>query len=206
MATVFRAIVMLVVLVGLPSAWVYYGPLPPSAMGVIERTVATARQSFGWNEQVTTTRWTADPPKTAPRFDASVARATQALQQQAAVEQAALPLRPVTRDSQFSLASATVLVPKPAAPVAVDEELARQLEPHLSLLRSLDAAEYTLENWGGDGQLYRFRCAVALGGNDDHTRQFEAVHADPLRAVHEVVGEVTSWQNARRLGGVTRWR
>jgi len=210
MATVFRAVVMLVVLVGLPSAWVYYGPLPPSAMGVLERTVATAKQSFGWNEQVTTTRWTADSPKTAPRFDALLAQSTQALQQQAAVEQAALPLRPVTRDAQFSLASATVpasnLASKSVAPAAVDEELARQLEPHLSLLRSLDAAEYTLENWGGDGQLYRFRCAVALGGNDDHTRQFEAVHADPLRAVHEVVGEVTSWQNARRAGGVTRWR
>ncbi len=205
MATLFRAVVMLLVLVGLPSAWVYYGPLPPSAMGVIERTVATAKQSLGWEESAPATVWALETPKTAPRFDASLAQATQTLQQQTAVEQAAQPLppatHPVTRDAQFSLASATVPAPvsttvsttKPA----VDAELARKLEPHLTLLRSLDAAEYTLENWGGQGQLYRFRCAVALDGNDDHTRQFEAVHADPLRAVHEVVGEVTSWQNAR---------
>ncbi len=206
MATVFRAVVMLVVLVGLPSAWVYYGPLPPAAIEVIERTVASAKQSFGWNESAAATEWLVETPKTAPRFEASVTQATQSLQQQAAAEQAALPLQPMTRDAQFSLASVSVPVPERTAPVAVDDDLARQLEPHLSLLRSLDAAEYTLENWGGSGELYRFRCAVALGDSDDHTRQFEAIHADPLRAVHQVVGEVTSWQNARRLSGVSRWR
>jgi hypothetical protein len=219
MATLFRAVVMLVVLVGLPSAWVYYGPLPPSAMGVIERTVATAKQQFGWDTPATATTWLKEPPMTAPRFDASIAQATHTLQQhptlqqQTTVEQTARPLPPVTReitevtrDAQFSLASASVPISQPATPAPVDDELAKQLEPHLAVLRSLDAAEYTLENWGGEGQLYRFRCAVALGDNDDHTRQFEAVHADPLRAVHAVVGEVTSWQNARNLGGATRWR
>ena len=215
MATLFRAVVMLVVLVGLPSAWVYYGPLPPSAMGVIERTVATAKQQFGWDTPATATTWLKEPPMTAPRFDASIAQATHTLQQQTTVEQTAQPLPPITQgvthDAQFSLASATVPTTLPAiqsaAPAPVDAEMAKQLEPHLALLRSLDAAEYTLENWGGEEQLYRFRCAVALGDNDDHTRQFEAIHADPLRAVHEVVGEVTSWQNARHLGGgSTRWR
>ncbi len=206
MATSFRAIVMLIVLVGLPAAWVYYGPLPPAAMEVIERTVATAKQSFGWDEQAVTVPRRFDTPKTAPRFDASLAQASHALRQQTIVERTAQPLPPVTRDSQFSLVSATVPALAPVAPGPVDGELARQLEPHLSLLRSHGAAEYTLENWGGKKQLYRFRCAVALGENEDHTRQFEAVHADPLRAVHDVVGEVTSWQNARLLGGAMRWR
>ncbi len=206
MATLFRAVVMLVVLVGLPAAWVYYGPLPPAAVGVIQRTVASAKQSFGWKEPAAVTAWSTEAPKTAPRFDASVVQATHALQQQTNVEHAALPLQPVRRDAQFSLASASVPVPERTVSAAVDDEIARQLEPHLSLLRSLDVAEYTLENWGGSGELYRFRCAVALGDTDDHTRQFEAIHADPLRAVHQVVGEVTSWQNARRTGGASRWR
>jgi len=224
MATAFRAIVMLVVLVGLPAAWVYYGPLPPSAMGVIHRTVATAKQSLGWKDQSSPTRWTVETPKTAPRFDASVvqttrsaaqttqlmAQATHHLQQQTASQGPVVPTQPMTRDSQFTLATATVPAAKPVtpmqAPMKINAELARQLEPHLSLLRSLDATEYTLENWGGEGKLYRFRCAITLGESDDHTRQFEAVHADPLRAVHQVVGEVTSWQNARLTGGATRWR
>ena len=208
MATTFRATVMLAVLVGLPAAWVYYGPLPPAAMGVIERTIASAKQSCGWSSPTPAASWNSEVPKTAPRFDASIARATRALRQQTSNSGPEPPTRAVTRDPQFSLASATVPVdaPAPSAPVAVEGDLARQLEPHLSLLRSLDAAEYTLENWGGGGQLYRFRCAITLSENDDHTRQFEAIDADPLRAVHQVVGEVTSWQNARRLDAPTRWQ
>lgn len=207
MATVFRAAVMLVVLVGLPAAWVYYGPLPPATMGVIQRTVASAQTILGWQDQAPPTRWSLDAPKTAPRFDASVAQATEILQQQfpAAAPRAATPVTPtpsLKRDPHFTLASATA----PANPVPVEPALAKQLEPHLQLLRSLHATEYTLENWGGKGALFRFRCAIALGESDNHTRQFEAVDADPLRAVHQVVGEVTSWQNARHLSGATRWR
>ncbi len=209
MATVFRAIVMLVVLVGLPAAWVYYGPLPAAAVGVIQRTVRSAKQSFGWEESATATVWAIDSPKTAPRFAPTATHATQTLQQRAEVELAAQPLASVMRDSQFSLASATVPATRSSAitdSASVEADLARQLEPHLSVLRSLNAAEYTLENWGGSERLYRFRCAIALGENDDHTRQFEAIHADPLRAVHQIVGEVTSWQNARHTEAPTHWR
>lgn len=205
MATAFRAIVMLVVLVGLPAAWVYYGPLPPAAMGVIERTVASAKQSLGWGESPQAPAWSEASPKTAPRFDATFAQANHNLRQREAAGAAPLPTPPVMRDSRFSLASATVAAPpQPANPLAVDDTLAQKLEPHLSLLRSLDAADYTLERWGANGQLYRFRCSVTLGGNDDHTRQFEAMDADPLRAVHQVVGEVTAWQNARHAQGFLR--
>ncbi len=206
MATAFRAVVMLLTLVALPAAWVYYGPLPPAAMGVVERTVASAKQSLGWEETAPTAVWMAETPKSAPRFDPLVVEATHALDQQAAAERTALPLPPITYDSHFALASATVPVAPVADPLPISPELARQLEPHLSLLRSLDAADYTLEDWGGEGHLYRFRCAIALGENRDHTRQFEAIDADPLRAVHQVVGEVTSWQNALQLGGVSRWQ
>lgn len=206
MVTFFRATVMLTVLVGIPAAWVYYGPLPPEAMGMFQRTVATAKQSIGWSEPAPQTRWTNEAPKTAPRFDAAVANATQTLQQPSTAALPVTPPSPVIHDSQFSLASATVPAAQPPAQVPVDGELARQLEPHLSLLRKLDATEYTLENWGEGGRFYRFCCAVAVGSSEDLTRQFEAIDADPLRAVQQVVGEVTSWQNARRTSGTTRWR
>lgn len=216
MATFFRAAVMLTVLVGLPSAWVYYGPLPPEAMGVIQRTVASAKKSIGWEDRVQSTSWMADSPKTAPRFDASLAQATQLLQQSPEQDAASVPT-PMIQDSRFSLASASGPHPgvsqqqispqgQSQTVANIDPSLASKLEPHLSLLRSLDAADYTLENWGGDGQMYRFRCAVSLGANDDHTRQFEAIDANPLRAVHTVVGEVTAWQNTRHTGASTRWR
>ena len=215
MATLFRAVVMLSVLVGLPAAWVYYGPLPPAAMGVVERTIATARQSLGWESRQSDVAWQAESQGTAPRFDSSLAAATEALQPQSDEVGSILSTRPITRDSQFSLASATVPAEAPvppasdplnAKPLDVDAQLAAQLEPHLSLLRKLGAEEYTLENWGGQGQFYRFRCATVWGDSQDHTRQFEAVDADPLRAVHQVVGEVTAWQNARHMGGTSLLR
>jgi|GEM_PF-1376898 len=219
MATLFRAVVMLVVLVGLPSAWVYYGPLPPAAMGVVQRTIAAAKQSFGLAAHHSDNTWQDKPSRTAPRFDASLATATGILQKQSADLQAAKPLPPVNRDSQFSLASATIPVARQPAgpqkvpvhspavsPTELDQKLAKQLEPHLSLLRSQGAAEYTLENWGGGGQFYRFRCAIAWGESEDYTRQFEAIAADPMRAVYQVVGEVTAWQNARGANGAHRWQ
>ena len=131
MAALFRATVMLLVLVGLPAAWIYYGPLPPEAMGVIQRTVATAKQSLGWNDRKSGDSW---PNRSiaAPKFE---------------VLSTAPPAQPIRQDSQFSLASAN-LAPPPSVPspanvevdVEVDAELAKQLEPHLSLLRALDAS------------------------------------------------------------------
>ncbi len=197
MAALFRATVMLLVLVGLPAAWIYYGPLPPEAMGVIQRTVATAKQSLGWNDPTRSESW-GNRSIAAPKFE---------------VLSTAPPAQPTRQDPQFSLASAN-LAPPPSVPspanvevdAEVDAELAKQLEPHLSLLRALDASEYTLENWGGSAQLYRFRCEITLGENGDFTRQFEAIDASPLRAVHQVVGEVTSWQNARQGFTASRWQ
>ena len=48
MTTAFRALVMLSLLVGLPAAWVYYGPLPPSAQRVVDRLVVTAKEALQW--------------------------------------------------------------------------------------------------------------------------------------------------------------
>ncbi len=50
MATFVRALVMLSVLVGLPAAWVYYGPLPPQAQQAVDRLVAMAKGAVGWNQ------------------------------------------------------------------------------------------------------------------------------------------------------------
>ncbi len=68
MAVFLRAIVMLLVLVGLPAAWVYYGPLPPQAQGIVDRVVEVAKSSIGWEPST--------PPETspisAPHFDPAV--------------------------------------------------------------------------------------------------------------------------------------
>jgi len=43
-----RAIVMLLILVGLPAAWVYYGPLPPRAQSVADRVIELTQDALGW--------------------------------------------------------------------------------------------------------------------------------------------------------------
>ena len=174
MAVYLRASVMLIVLVGLPGVWVYYGPLPEKAQAFADRMLELGKTAWE-GERVKTPQELI----TAPRFDTHT--------------------EPVQYDEQIQPAShVTPLVAQP------DSSLENQLEPHLSVLRSLGASEYALEEWGEEGRLFRFRCKVAIGSSDDWTKHFEAVSEDALSAILEVVGEVSSWQNAR--GGLTQWR
>jgi len=156
MVVFLRAVVMLAVLVGLPAAWVYYGPLPAGTQRVVDRVVDVAKSALGWNEQAEA----ASDLKSAPRYD-------------------------------FSQET-------PAADA--NEAVSQQAEPLLAQLRTLGVAEYTLEKWGINGQLYRFCCAMPLAQSAEHTRQFEAVAGDPLASIEQVVGEVATWQVARRGG------
>jgi hypothetical protein len=47
-----RAAVMLAVLVGLPAAWIYYGPLPPGAQRVVDRAIEIVKDATGWQQPV----------------------------------------------------------------------------------------------------------------------------------------------------------
>ena len=51
MATTLRGFVMLAVLVGLPAAWLYFGPLPKNAQRVVDRVVAAAKEAVGWDKR-----------------------------------------------------------------------------------------------------------------------------------------------------------
>ena len=190
MAVMFRAVVMLVTLVGLPTAWVYYGPLPQGAQQVVDRFVEVAQDALGWKKSLPAN--TAIGEKTAPRYDDVLPTPT---------------ARPAVSRATFQgnaepvqLASATGSMPTPPAPITQDNQ--GEMAMHLSLLKSLGVAQYSLEKWG---QGYRFKCALPIGDNPDFTRQFEAIDADPLATVRQVVGEVTSMQNARLDTG-TLWR
>ncbi|NOY41450.1 MAG: hypothetical protein GXP26_06395 [Planctomycetes bacterium] len=170
MAVLLRAIVMLVVLVGLPAAWVYYGPLPPRAQSVVDRVVDVAKSVLG-SEQAT-----APDIRTVatPYFDPAVIPAV-------AIETAETP----------------VFATEVASPTTAAPTLQEKLSPLLQQLRTLGTTEYALEKWGNDGQLYRFRCAMPLAQSEQHTQQFEAFHAQPDEAIQQVLAEVSTWQTAR---------
>ena len=61
-------------------------------------------------------------------------------------------------------------------------------------LRQLGATYYLLESWGGQRQLYRFYCRMAIGGNSNYTRYFEATDPDALGAMGKVLAEVEAWR------------
>jgi len=61
-------------------------------------------------------------------------------------------------------------------------------------LRELGAAYYALETWGTQGRLFRFHARMSVAGGTGGLRHFEAVDADPERAMTDVLGQVETWQ------------
>ena len=224
MAVFVRAVIMLVTLVGLPAAWIYYGPLPAGPQKVVDRFVEVARNALGWKQEAKCP--TMEPLGSAPRFG------TQDQLQQAPAFSAdsitptpqpeVIPTRPenqilqnamlqnMSSSEPVTLASAQLpsqdenLLRSIESPPA--DDLQQELRPHLDLLRSLGAVDYKLEKWGTAGREYRFSCSIALGSDATLTRNFQEIDADPAEAVRQVVGEVTAWQNARLAPGESMTR
>ena len=63
-----------------------------------------------------------------------------------------------------------------------------------SRLQQLGAVYYLLETWGSDPACYRFYARMAVAGNRNVTRHFEAVDRVPLRAMQRVLEQVERWK------------
>ena len=95
----------------------------------------------------------------------------------------------------------------PAAPPAmrpldadVQPVAEKTVDPFVSIqnsLRQQGATYYLLEAWGGQQPSYRFYCKMSIGGNPNYTHPFEAVDADPLRAMSLVLQQVEAWRAGR---------
>ena len=64
-------------------------------------------------------------------------------------------------------------------------------------LRELGATYYVLERWGKHGQYHRFQARMAVDGQADRVRHFEATHSDPQQAMANVLAQVESWRAGR---------
>jgi hypothetical protein len=90
--------------------------------------------------------------------------------------------------------------PPTAAAVAVRPRSPEDRLQELGVrLQRLGATYYVLESWGNDQQLYRCYCKVAAAGNVDYTHCFEAIQADPLQTMLQVVRQVETWRNDERM-------
>jgi len=61
-------------------------------------------------------------------------------------------------------------------------------------LRELGATQYRLETWGADGELFRFRCWMAISATERYNRFFAATDADALTAFEKVLHDVEQWR------------
>jgi hypothetical protein len=172
MTTAMRAGIMLTVLVGLPAAWVYYGPLPPHAQQAVDRVVAAAKEAVDWDKLTARREPERIPQRRAPST--------------------ATPIAHVSAQASPS-AEAPALIAEAAAP----RSLADRLAPLRAQLHEWGVAEYQLDLWGDRGELYRFSCEMPLAPGSPATEQFEAVAADPQAAVEEVVAEVWRWRDSQ---------
>lgn len=204
MTVFFRAAVMLLVLVGLPAAWVYYGPLPAGGQRVVNRFVEVARNALGMQRQSPDHQaW--GQGKAAPRFNEAPFREQGSA---TARSQQAFPAPAVSRSPSSPISLVSASLPSTEAKLPTSDDLAGHLEPHFSLLRKLGAANYSLAHWGTEGNLYRFHCSIPFGAEGLMSREFDAIETDPVAAVRQVVGEVTSWQNVQLDAAhtPTQWR
>jgi hypothetical protein len=184
MTTMLRAAIMLAVLVGLPTAWMYYGPLPPQAQRTVDRLVASAKEMLDWDRIVD--------------GDENSTLATTVSESEIGLAATAPnPASPLQRAGAPEGAQAHP--PAEAGSPSAELELARRLEPLLAKLRELGVAAYALEPWGGDRKLFRFHCEMPLAGSDAITQQFEAIAADPQQSVAQVVADVTNWHASRSV-------
>jgi hypothetical protein len=187
MATMLRALVMLGVFVGLPAAWIYYGPLPAEAQRLVDRVVTVAKEAVNWEAAPSdalpqSPNWVNS--SAAPQYTPAISAATEA------------PAYGTPPSGNPSSATDVEAAP-PAAPT-----IAARLEPLLVQLRQWNVAAYDLRPWGGGEKLYRFHCEMPLGANAGLTQQFEAVAADPQTSVEQVVAQVSQWRLERGAGGM----
>ncbi len=183
-AVAVRAIVMLACVVGIPAL---------AMSGASWSEILKKFQDFHWPAILTVA--SASTPATAseaPRFTPNRSTGGPSGGEAMAAGQPGQPnarLQPPPADPSWG----NLPMEPCGLPVAATE-----LRDIQERLRELGATYYLLESWGSDQQLYRFYCKVAVGGNADYTHWFEAIHADPLQAMRQVLRRVETWR-----GGVS---
>ena len=217
LATAIRAVVMLSCLVAVPAVAVSGKSLPEMFERLVVRSrPAAVQQEQPTNEVAEGITWRVHPEPSReegaleglsitspevgalPRVEQSPVRPTAGLaaperpflaQQHGPPEQRGLiesaKLVPVHRPPQTS--AAEPVADSPVLPTDDFHEVERRL-------RQLGATYYLLELWGQSRQLYRFHCRVAVTGNPNYTRYFEATRTEALSAMREVMGQVEAWR------------
>jgi hypothetical protein len=72
------------------------------------------------------------------------------------------------------------------------------LEALYGRLEALGATVLRLEKEQAHPARYRFRCELPLPGSPGYSRFFQALDAEPAKAVQRVLADVEAWRSAAR--------
>jgi hypothetical protein len=200
MQTIFRAVVMIVIGAVVVKGWKLYGPTNEQVKSGWNHGKELV-QSFMDSHRPSATSTTPDPRIGATRIaDTNTATAPP--------RPTGFPAAPATS----APTEAPKLLPEnglsqagpPGIPSAMTPPGAMQsgatpdrVNEMISHLQQLGAADTKLSPWGG-GAMYRFTCRAPLANAPAMTQHFEAVAAEPEKAVADVVAKVEAWRVAQR--------
>lgn len=151
--------------------------------------------------------WGADVPEAAPRRPDDRGPTVMPISYQSSPDElpgtAAAIASPRHSDSPMATAEIPAAFASAAtgqlnAEVSGDRGQGEQMQSFQRRLHELGATYLLLETWGSRQQLYRCFCKVAIGGNPNFTRHFEATDPDPLRALAAVTELVEQWQHGQQ--------
>lgn len=187
LVTALRALIMLSVLVALPMVALRGARLPERAWKVVEAVQQRAGELIGRPAAASET-------DALPPLDLSLPLRHPAQEAAAMPEPITAPLEPPRAEPPAHLTAARV-EPAPRPEPAASAEEGASLRAIQRELRTLGATDCVLETWGNGGDLYRFQADVAVHDDPNYHRNFQALHADPLAAMREVLAQVRDWRS-----------
>lgn len=212
--TLFRAVVMVAVVVAGVKGWKAYGPTNEQVQRAYNQLRDVVQAALPSNEPTNSTA-AADPrhapaavvasPPLAPRPGGTQ---SQLLPPAAPMSAPADAPKLLSSSEPASAGVASSPFSSPGASFTKDSIGQNSNDVRVAelvaKLQRMGAENTSLAPWGGGG-LYRFSCSAPLANAPMMTQHFESVAAEPAAAVEQVVAKVEAWQVAQRDGGILRY-
>ncbi len=203
--TMFRAIVMLGVGAAAFKGWQMYGPPTEKVKSVATRAIDMAQAA--WKNYQSPAQ--ENPPAAAAPTNAlpfaqtandtaivppPLATQLQTLTPNPSIESAPVGLAPAITPAPMTDTTPSVTVP-PASDTNTSEDRVRTL---ITRLEQLGGSNSKVAAWGSTGRLFRCTCQAPVASSASVMQHFEAVAAEPVLAIEQVVAKVEASRSAQR--------
>ena len=194
--TIFRAVVMVAVVVVAVKGWKLYGPTNEQVKTVATQAIEMVKSRLESQQPATPDPRTAAPPLAVAN---PIPPTADNLSPPAKLSPAEAPgLFPNTGAAPAPPTNLPPITPLTEATGQSTGAGDERMTGLMSRLQQLGAADTRLVPWGDGGQLYRFSCKAPLAAVPTMTQHFESVANEPTVAVEQVLAKVEAWRVAQR--------